>query len=328
MTEGSRVNLGRMLRALVLAVVASALVYAVMVVASDGDAVLAALRQLSWGTVLAVLAMSTVAYALRGVRWGWLMGGSGHHVSVGDALYLHLSGQIMGVSPGRVGEVFKPWLAREVAGMPMSAGLALVFAERVADLIAVCILALGGLSIIGGGVWTVVVALGAIIAGTAVASSRWFHALAMRILRRQRWIQRHLESLSTIGETLATALSWRTLVWSVPVSLVAWGLEGLGLWLLLGALGPLPLGAPAVVAAYALATLVGAFTFLPAGIGLTEASLAGVLVASRVTASVASLSTLLIRVATLWWSVLLGWIALGSRPAIARRIFAGQAVEE
>jgi len=44
---------------------------------------------------------------------------AGCPASATDALYLQLSGQSMSVTPGRVGEVLKPWLASSIAEMPM-----------------------------------------------------------------------------------------------------------------------------------------------------------------------------------------------------------------
>ena len=321
-------NLNRMVRALVLAVLASALVYAIMIILSDGLAVREALSDFSPVVLAAMLALSSGCYMLRGWRWGKLMRLMGHSVRFSDALYLHMSGQTMGISPGRVGEVLKPWLAREIAQMPMSRGLALVFAERVADLIAVCILALGGLSALGGGMWTLVAALGAIVAGTAVASSHWFHRLALGVLAKQAWARKHHSSATAISETIRWALSWRALLWSVPISVAAWGLEGAGFALCLRELGFVGLDVPASVSVYAIATIVGAFTFLPGGIGLTEASMAGILIAAGMTASGASAATLLTRVLTLWWAVLLGWLMLASRPALFRRLLGREAVVE
>lgn len=321
-------DLSKMIRALVLAVMASALVYAVMIVVSDSQAVAAALTGFAPWVLVVMLALSIGCYALRSVRWGMLMRLVGHPVSLRDAFYLHMSGQTMGISPGRVGEVLKPWLAREVAGMPMSRGLALVFAERVADLIAVCILALGGLSALGGGVWTLVAALGAIALGTAVASSEWFHRLALGFLGRQRWAARYHASATTISETIRTALSWRALAWSVPVSVVAWGLEGVGFSLCIREIGFHGLDTFAAVSVYAVATIVGAFTFLPGGIGITEASLAGILVSVGMKASGASAATLLTRVVTLWWAVLLGWLVLAGRPQLFRRLMGASETAE
>jgi uncharacterized membrane protein YbhN (UPF0104 family) len=323
-------NLSKMIRALVIAVLASALVYLVMVLVSDGPEVARALAGFDGLVLVAMLLLSVGCYVLRSYRWGRLMNLMEHPVRFADALYLHMSGQTMGISPGRVGEVLKPWLSREIAGLPMSRGLALVFAERVADLIAVCILALGGLSALGGGMWTLAVALGAIVAGTAVASSSWFHRLVLGAIGRQEWAHKHHASATAISETVRVALSWRALWWSVTLSVVAWGFEGIGFALCLRALGFGGLDVFAAVSVYAVATIVGAFTFLPGGIGLTEASMAGILVTAGMAVSAASAATLVTRVVTLWWAVLLGWLMLASRPVLFRRLLGrdgGGAVE-
>jgi uncharacterized protein (TIRG00374 family) len=111
----------------------------------------------------------------------------------------------------------------------------------------------------------------------------------------------------------------------VPLSVVAWGFEGIGFALCLHELGFGGLDVFAAVSVYAVATIVGAFTFLPGGIGLTEASMAGILVTAGMAASAASAATLVTRVVTLWWAVLLGWLMLASRPVLFRRLLGREA---
>lgn len=318
----------RLVRALVIAAVMSGAVYAVLVVVGDGPAVAEALAGFEPIVFVWMLALGLAGFVLRALRWGQLMRVLGFPVSAKDALYLHIAGQTMSVTPGRVGEVLKPWLAREVAGMPMSRGIPLVFAERVADLIAVCLLALGGLSALGGTTGVLVAGVAVVTAGTALAGSPWFHSLALRVVRRQQWARKHEGSAQAIADTLGRALRWRTLAWSVLVSVVAWGLEGIGFSLCLHALGFDALGVLAEVSVYGVATIAGAFSFLPGGIGLTEASMAGILMAAGMGASAASAATLVTRVATLWWSVGVGWIALGSRPKVLRAVLGHEPPEE
>jgi uncharacterized protein (TIRG00374 family) len=317
-------NISKMVRALVLGMLASVLVYAVLAVVTDAPAVATALGGFSPAVFVALLGLSSGCYLLRATRWGLLMRTNGYPVRFGEALYLALAGQTMSISPGRVGEIFKPWLARDIAGMPMSRGIALVFGERVADLIAGVILALGGLYALGGGMWTLVAALGAIIAGTAVASSEWFHRMALGVLGKQQWARKHAESAAAISDTIRSSLSWKTLSWSTALSILAWGLEGIGFALSLRELGFAQLNLATSVSVYAVATIIGAFTFLPGGIGITEASMAGILTATGMAAASASAATLITRVVTLWWAILLGWLMIASRPAIFRRLLRGE----
>lgn len=320
---GSAIDIRRAVRALLLAVVLSGAVYAVLVVVGDGPEVVHALLGFRAVTLVWMLALGAASFALRAIRWGQLMRVAGFPVTLADALYLHISGQAMGVTPGRVGEIVKPWLARETAGMPMTRGVTLVFAERVADLIAVCVLALGGLAGLGGSVWVLAGGVAVVVGGTALAGSSWFHGLALKVVRHKEWSRKHEASAETIADTLARALHWRVLAWSVPVSAVSWGLEGVGFTLCLHALGFDALSAAAGISVYAVATIAGAFSFLPGGIGLTEASMAGVLVAVGMPAAAASAATVITRVATLWWSVALGWAMFASRPLLLRRLLRG-----
>ncbi len=315
-------NLKRVLGGVALAALGSVLVYAVLLVVTDVQAAADAMRSFPASTFVAMLALSMGCFLIRAVRWRQLLVTVGFRESFLDALYQQLATQTMTVTPGRVGEVLKPWLAKHDTGIPMTNGLALVFAERVADLIGVCILSLGALSVIGGGAWALPVALLAVLAGAAIAGSEWFHTLALRVVAKQDWAKKHHASATALSETIRLALSWRALLWSVPASVIAWGLEGVGFALCLSALGFDKLSVLAAVSIYAISTIVGALTFLPGGIGLTEASMAGLLVAVGMNGADASAATLITRIATLWFGVAVGWIALASRPRMFRALLA------
>lgn len=318
----------RIIGGIVLAALATVLLSAVLALLTDAPAMIAALQGFPPLALLTMLTLALLGYLARGLRWGQLMRVVGHPISTRDALYLQLSGQSMALTPGRVGEAFKPWLARDIGGMSMTRGVALVFAERVADLIGVCILSVGGLSAIDGNRWTLVTALLAILIGTMIASSRWFHSLALRIVKRQTWAREHYCSAETVSETIRLAMSWRTLAWSVPVSLLAWGLEGLGFALCLSVLGFDGVSLLTAVSIYAVSTLAGALTFLPGGIGLTEASMAGILIAAGMQPGDASAAMVITRVTTMWWGVAIGWLVMASRPAVLRRAVRLEAVDD
>jgi glycosyltransferase 2 family protein len=68
---------------------------------------------------------------------------------------------------------------------------------------------------------------------------------------------------------------------------------------------------------------VGALAMMPGGLGVTEAGMTGLLQSiggPAMTPSIATGITMLVRIATLWWAVVLGILALGlHRRAEARR---------
>jgi uncharacterized protein (TIRG00374 family) len=92
----------------------------------------------------------------------------------------------------------------------------------------------------------------------------------------------------------------------VAIGLVSWGAEGLGLYLICQGLH-LNLTAPTAIGIYAIASLAGsAAFFVPAGIGGMEIVMTTLLIAHAAPLRTAVIATLLCRIATLWFAVLIG----------------------
>ena len=91
----------------------------------------------------------------------------------------------------------------------------------------------------------------------------------------------------------------------MALGVVGWGSEATGLWLVLQALGsPLPPGDAAAV--FALSLVAGVVSLLPGGLGGTEAGMVGLLLLRGVPSATALAATLTVRLATLWFAVVLG----------------------
>ena len=65
-----------------------------------------------------------------------------------------------------------------------------------------------------------------------------------------------------------------------------------------------------VISIYSSSLILGAASFIPGGIGVTEGSIAGLLTLNGVDISIAFVLGILIRIFTLWYGVLVGFVAL------------------
>ena len=61
---------------------------------------------------------------------------------------------------------------------------------------------------------------------------------------------------------------------------------------------------------YGFSTIIGSIAMLPGGLGLTEASLTGLMVFLKIPKDVSVASTFIIRIATLWFSVAVGIVSV------------------
>jgi uncharacterized protein (TIRG00374 family) len=228
-----------------------------------------------------------------------------------DSLLTFLSGFVLTVTPGKVGEVFKSVVLFETHGVPVPRTAPIVVAERVTDVIGVVVLIVfGSLGFSGGLLWAGLGAA-AVIALLVVVSHRGLSLAIIRVIERLPGPFRRIgPRLHEAYESLATLVKPSNLVLPTLLSIAAWALECAALWVILrGFDQPTSFGLATFF--YATSTLAGALVPVPGGLGVTETSLQGQLQElGHVGATAATASMILVRFATLWFAVLVGFASL------------------
>lgn len=298
----------RFIVALLLAVV----VYGAFVALSGYRAIESALSDFGWWAFAAALGLTSVNYVLRFLKWEFYLKRLGIlGVPKYESLLVFLSGFVLTVTPGKVGEVFKSAVLHQTHAVDPARTAPIIIAERLTDVIAiVALIALGSAGLTGGWFWTAAGALAVAVGMTLILWPLPLRTLIERLRRRPGWGERLAPRLETAHASLIIVASPGALLVPTLLSVVGWGLEGVGLWLLLSGfhqMAPLLLS----IFIYATATLAGALVPLPGGLGVAEAMFQSQMVElAGVDLGAATASMLLIRFATLWWAVLVGFAAL------------------
>jgi uncharacterized membrane protein YbhN (UPF0104 family) len=228
-----------------------------------------------------------------------------------------LGGLMMVVTPAKLGDLWKSVLLTQDA-IPVARSLPAVALERVLDFAAVCLIAGLGLVLLLGQPWllaVVVLAFGGLFA-LLHWQAAWLWAEA-RLARFPR-LKPAAGFVDTLYAGTRRLLHWRIVGPAFLLAVAAWTLEGVALALLVRGLG-VQVATTAAVAAFCVGTIAGVASFLPGGLGPTEAGMVGLLIASGVPSAVAVAATLLARACTLGYGSLVGAVAtlLWRRPAIA-----------
>jgi len=111
------------------------------------------------------------------------------------------------------------------------------------------------------------------------------------------------------------------------LSTVAWFFECLGYHIILTNF-EVELGLFWASFSYAFATIVGAVTMLPGGLGATEGSLTFLVMQEGFSKEIAVASTFIVRVVTLWFAVLIGIISVTLYQVKYGKIHAGPDLRE
>lgn len=260
---------------------------------------------------IAALGLAGLNYFFRFLRWAFYLKVLALPVPLGGSSLVFLAGLAMSVTPGKAGEVLKCYLLRDRWGLEVARTLPVVLMERLTDLVAVLLLALIGLALFPAPI--VVVLAGVLIvcflALLAILFTGGRRLFELPVVRRWK------SGLTASQDALHQLALPGVMAVALALAAAAWLSEGLALWVILIGLDA-SLDIHRVLPIYAASTLVGAITTLPGGLVGTEGSMLALLQQSGLARGTASASTLLVRLATLWFAVAVGlaaWVWLNRR---------------
>lgn len=309
-------NLSNLRNRLLLSMLLGVVVYAGVLAYGDFNKVADNVSDFRWELMPLILLVTCGNYALRWVKWEFYLNQIGvRGLGKVDSALVYFSGLGMTITPGKVGEWLKSYLLKEVHGTPVTRSAPILLAERLTDSLALLIIASAGVIYFGQGTWPIVVVVG-VGSAIAVGVSRHrptAHRL-LALLGRVPFIGRFAPRFEDMYESTYLLMEPRGVLLMTGLSVGSWFFEVMAFYLTLVGLGVDGSLDTLLKAAFILpiATLTGAILLTPGGLGVTEAvniklsqNLLGM------TAGAATVGTVIIRIATLWFGVVFGLVAFG-----------------
>lgn len=309
----------RIIRAVILFVGAGVLIYLSAIFWFGWQTSVAALSSLGLKTLLFGALLSSTSYLWRFGRWESSLRCFGHQVPRALHLAIYLSGLGLTATPGKSGETFRSVLLLQ-RGVRAAHSLAAFIADRASDVLGMCLLGCLAAWMVGqplAWAWTlafVVMLLGSCLFATFLQHRRcaaWRERLGLAWPRLP------------VKGTMAIFESWAK-VWKLPrvtvfsvVAMIAYGTQALVFAWFCDISGT---GVPAAacVLIFVQATLFGAVSMLPGGLGAMEAALVVQLSERGVDGGIAVSMAIAIRLVTLWLGMAIGALSLLSASKAIR----------
>ena len=132
-------------RRLIVVLLGAVLVYGGFVAYTGAQKLGASLSSFDWRMFLAALGLASLNYLLRFAKWEYYLARLGiGGIPKLDSLLVFLSGFVLTVTPGKVGEVFKSAVLADTHGVSVERTAPIVLAERLTDVVGVVLLILIG----------------------------------------------------------------------------------------------------------------------------------------------------------------------------------------
>lgn len=211
----------------------------------------------------------------------------------------------MSASPGKMGEVLKSFLLKEIFNEPVSKTASIIFAERLTDFLSLTLLTIIGIYFFNySAIWVYFVLIFFVILIISI-SNRRIAGFLINLLNKFSYLKSHSSKIINLYESTYILLQPKPFLRMILLSTFSWFFECFAFYLILinfdvGVTVLFP------TFVYALSTIAGAVSMLPGGLGVTEGSLSLILISSGISKEISIASTLIIRVVTLWFAVVLG----------------------
>jgi glycosyltransferase 2 family protein len=253
----------------------------------DVDRLVAGIRNANPLLLLAAFAVFYLGFPLRGFRWSLLLRGTGFRLGMRDATeIIFLSWLVNCLVPAKLGDIYRAWLLKINSVVSLSRTFGTVFIERVLDLFAISMLGLAA------GFWSfrtglpdeiqVVAGIGIGVMVVLSIGLLTLRRLGRRILVALPIPSRIVEFYDRFEEGVFTSVGRRVVPRLIVVTGLIWATEAIRLYLVVQALA-LPgvsLGLSGAFFVALIGSLLTAVPLSPAGLGVVELGVVGVLTAA------------------------------------------------
>ena len=279
-----------------------------------------------WLVLLAFL-IYYVGFPLRGWRWTKLLHGAGYKVKVKDGTeILFLSWLVNCVVPAKLGDLYRAYLLKLNSPVSATKTLGTVFMERILDLIAIA--ALGVLA----GYWhfrdslpnlptsvQVIFAFGVAVVVVLIVALVVMRSFGRRVISALPLPHRVVDFYDRFEEGVFSSVGLRGMPLLGLLTVIIWATEAMRLYFVVRALGfgGVDLGLSGAMFVALVGSLLTAIPFTPAGLGLVELGMTGVLTTVFKLAKPQAAAIVLVdRAISVFSIVLLGSIAyvISSKP--------------
>ena len=295
---------------LILVLVAVVVIYAIFLFISDFSIISEKISNFKTNYLPLILLLVSVSWIPMIVKWHFLLKNCEIDVPLRKSIAVFFAGIAFEITPGQIGSLIKSQLLKTSSNIPRTKTVPIIVAEKVYDLIGAILASIIGIIILGMNFYLIIIAILAL----AVIFFFMFYRPASEIffkrITKTKFFSKYVDNMSEFHAIIQKSTNVKAATICILLGVTYWFIISAAAYYTLIAFDINVLDYLTVLAIYTTSILLGAISFVPAGIGVTEGSIAGLFTLNGIDVSTALILSVMIRVLTLWFSVSVGFIAL------------------
>lgn len=306
----------KVLKKIVSIVIITIIIYAIFLFMSDLDKISDKILNFKLEFLPIILGLVIFSWIISYFRWNILLKNQNIHIPHSLNFQIFLVGGALGITPGKIGELFKSQILKEKFNIPRTKTAPLFIVEKFLDLVSAMIVTVIGIWFIPEIGYLAIIGLVVSIILFKILTSKKLFIQTLSFLNKIKFLSKYLEPLSSSHEILSKTLHSKKMFSLLILSVFYWIVIGCAAFFVIEGFGFSVGSILNIISTYSSSLIIGALSFIPGGIGIAEGSLIGLLSFQGIDVSEAIVIVVLIRIFTLWFSTITGFIALKTSKSL------------
>ena len=285
-------------------------IYAIFLFISDYNVISEKISNFKIGYLPLILFLVTASWCPVFIKWHFLLKNSEIDISLTKNITVFLSGLAFDITPGKLGALMKSQILKTSFDIPRTKTIPIVLVEKVYDLIGAILASIIGIIILGMDTYLIIIAISVLIMIFFFMYYRPASELFFKRITKTKFLSKYVENISEFDKTVKKSTNVKVATICILLAVGYWFIVSADVYYTLIAFDISTIDYLKVLSIYATSILVGAVSFIPGGIGITEGTLAGLFTIEGVGVSTALILSVMIRIFVLWYSVSIGFISL------------------
>ena len=295
---------------LILTLIAAVGIYAIFLFVSDYNIISEKISNFKINYLPLILLLTSVSWIPLIIKWHFLLKNCEIDIPLKKSILVFLSGSAFEITPGQIGVLMKSQILKTSSNIPRTKTAPIIVVEKVYDLIGAILASIIGIIILGMEPYLIIIAILVLVIIFFFVYYRPASEIFFKQITKRKFFSKYIENISESYEIIQKSTNVKVATVCILLAVTYWFIISAAAYYTLIAFDINVLDYLKVLAIYTTSILLGAVSFIPAGIGITEGSIAGLFTLNGIDVSTALISSVMIRVLTLWYSVIVGFIAL------------------
>ena len=295
---------------LILVLVAAVGIYAIFLFTSDFNIISEKISNFKINYLPLILFLVTASWCPVFIKWHFLLKNCEIDIPLTRSITVFLSGLAFDITPGKLGALMKSQILKTSFNIPRTKTAPIVLVEKVYDLIGAILASIIGIIILGMDTYLIIIAILVLSMIFFFVYYRPASELFFKRITKTKFFSKYVENISESYQIIQKSTNVKVATICILLAITYWFIISSAVYYTLIAFDVNILDYLKVLSIYATSILLGAISFIPGGVGITEGTLAGLFTLEGISISTALILSVMIRILTLWYSVGVGFIAL------------------